>query len=302
MDIPLINLEFTLESGGGRIKPQLLFGLRKSFPGAFRKAIGCWTPDNGCSAGVDCPCRYTFDQGLSTDPAALRRFQKPSLPFAFRLPLLDGELAPGVLAVLSLTLVGGATNHLELYIAAVRAALPPPLRLLAAAAVAVDGTRKTISAKTGRVDITSVPVTSLEEMMYGSTATLGSLEISFLTPLRLMQSGAPLQRPSFPALAGALFRRVSSMAYYYGGVELDCDFKWLAEKSREVSCDTSALQWVNWGGALQGAVGRIAVSGDFAELLPFLRLGQLLNVGKGASYGMGSYMINALPRVLLRDK
>lgn len=248
--------------------------------------------DGSCSAGDDCPCRYTFDQGLSTDPAALRRFQKPSLPFAFNLPLLDQGMQCADIAEFSLALVGGATNHLELYIAAIRAALPPQLSLLAVAAVAADGFRKTIIARGGKADLSAVPVTSFEEIMGSAVATADHLKINFYTPLRLMHNGAPLYNPSFPALAGALFRRVSSLAYYYGGVELDCDFKWLAAMSRAVSCDNSGLKWVNWGGALQGAVGGISISGDCSELLPFLRLGELLNVGKGASYGMGRYSVD----------
>ncbi|NJD90473.1 MAG: CRISPR system precrRNA processing endoribonuclease RAMP protein Cas6 [Geobacter sp.] len=292
MDIPLINLVFTLESGGGRVKPQLLFAFRQSYQAAFRGAVGCLSADGSCSADSGCPCRYTFDQGLSTDPAAVRRFQKPSLPFAFRLPLLDQEMQPGDIAEFSLTLVGGATNHLALHIAAVRAALPPQLRLLAVAAVASDGSRKSITVRGGKADFSAVPVISFEEIMAGAVAVADPLKINLLAPLRLMQNGAPLYAPSFPALAGALFRRISSLAYYYGGVELDCDFKWLAEKSRAVHCDNSGLKWVNWGGALQGVSGSIAVSGELAELLPFLCLGELLNVGKGASYGMGSYRLD----------
>jgi hypothetical protein len=293
MDIPLINLVFTLESGGGRVKPQLLFAFRQRFQTAFRGAVGCLAGDGSCSAGGDCPCRYTFAQELSVDPTALRRFQKPSLPFAFRLPLLDPEMQSGDIAEFSLTLMGGASNHLELYLAAIRAALPPPLRLLAIAAVAVDGSRKTLANRVGKTDLSSVAVTSFEEIMGSSVASTGSLKLDFLTPLRLVHNGTPLYNPSFPSLAGALFRRVSSLAYYYGGVELDCDFKWLAEQSRDVRCDNSGLKWVNWGGALQGVVGTLSVSGDLTELLPFVRLGELLNVGKGASYGMGGYRLSA---------
>lgn len=292
MDIPLINLVFTLESRGGSINSQLLFAFRRSFQESFRREVGCLSADGSCSAGDDCTCRYTFHQELATDPAALRRFQKPSLPFAFRLPLLDQDMQCADIAEFSLALVGGATNHFELHISAIRAALPPQLELLAVAAVAADGSRKVLAARGGKADLSAVPVTSFEEIMGNTVAATDQLKINVHTPLRLMQNGAPLYKPTFPALAGALFRRVSSLAYYYGGVELDCDFKWLAEKSRAVSYDNSGLKWVNWGGALQGVTGTISIAGEFSELLPFLRLGELLNVGKGASYGMGRYSID----------
>jgi len=110
--------------------------------------------------------------------------------------------------------------------------------------------------------------------------------IELLSPVRLLQGGAPMRHIPFAPLAGALFRRISAMAYYYGGRELPFDFKWLASLASQVACSRSELVRTP-----SGVAGRVTYGGDLEEILPFLSLGSLLNVGKGAAYGMGSYRI-----------
>ena len=66
--------------------------------------------------------------------------------------------------------------------------------------------------------------------------------------MRIMAEGRPLREFSFSPFIRALFRRVSAMAYYYGGSEAELDFKWLAERSRSVACAEANFRWVEWGG------------------------------------------------------
>ncbi len=298
MDIPLVHLVITLEQGGGE-PPQGLFALRKLFPAAFRRVTGCATPAGECGGGPGCPCRATFGQDLTPDPAALRRYQKPPLPFAFRFSPPAGRPRRGEPAELRLTLVGEAANLLDIYLHTITTLFPPgsssPLSMACRAveAVAGDGTRILLRSGDGPPDLSSLPLLTFADTvpLPGNPGTSVSLEIG--TPLRLLHRGMPLRELPFPAVAGALFRRVSSLAYYYGGVELPHDFKWLAQLSRTVTCRRSELAWVNRGGGLQGVEGRVTYGGELEEFLPFLALGSLLNLGKGAAYGMGSYTLAA---------
>lgn len=292
MDTPLIKLEFCCEALEEGLSPLLLFGLRKRFQPAFSKTVGCWLPTGGCTAGDDCPCRQIFSRELATDPDALRRFQKPPLPFAFRLPQLDEELLPGDGFSFSLVLAGSCTNHLETCIAATRAALPGSIRISSTSSVAFDGSRRKIPMRSGRPDLTALSLISMADLMQGGDAAAERLTIHFETPLRLLSHGGVLRSPDFAHIAGALFRRISSLVYYYGGIEPDFDFKWLAKKAGEIVVDRSRLRWVNWSGSIQGVLGNLEISGDLSELLPFLKVGEFLNVGKGAAYGMGSYRLS----------
>ena len=293
MDVPFLHLLFTLELTRPAATPYDLFELKQRFPAAFRVATGCTQRGGQCRAGADCPCRSTFDQALSTDPSALRRYQKPPLPFAFRIPLLSGLDTEEY--ELSLVIVGDATRHLELYLKSIRQLCGRNstfgVQLNEVAAVAADGSRQLLGAGSGRLDLASIPLRTFAEAGRAPVNDDGTVTLQLLAPLRLLKNGRPQRCPSFPLLAGALFRRVSALAYYYGGVELEDDFKWLAIKSRDISSSDSHTEWVNWGGTLQGAVGELSCSGELEEFMPFLRLGELLNVGKGASYGMGSYLL-----------
>jgi hypothetical protein len=165
------------------------------------------------------------------------------------------------------------------------------VRLNGIAAVAPDGSKQLLGDGSGRLDLASIPFRAFAEAGSALPGNADEIILQLLAPLRLLHNGRPLRSPAFPALAGALFRRVSALAYYYGGLELEDDFKWLASRSREICSSSSHLEWSSWEGAQQGITGELSFSGELAEFLPFLRLGELLNVGKGAAYGMGSYRL-----------
>jgi CRISPR-associated endoribonuclease Cas6 len=294
MSTPFVQIHLTLEHPGTRLPPHALFAIRQLFPAAFRRATGCLTDDGGCNGGPGCPCRPLFDQKLTSDPSALRRYQKPPLPFAFRIPLLPENSVQGASVELSLVIAGEAISHLDLFLGAVKELTGSSERMggwrtVRNEAASEDGSRILIPSEGVGREFANLPVLSFDEFFSRSCGPCCSVTIDFLTPLRLLHKGVPLREMAFSALAGALFRRVSSLAYYYGGEELTHDFKWLAERSREIACSRSGLSWINRGGGLQGIEGSATFCGELTEFIPFLALGSRLNIGKGAAYGMGSY-------------
>lgn len=293
MDIPLVHLVITLDHPAG-ISPSVLFGLKRLFPAAFRRAVGCATAAGECGVGPGCSCNATFGQLLTPDPTALRRYQKPPLPFAFQIPA-SGEGAPWGL---TLTLFGEATSQLETYLKALELLFPERgqgnpwrLRLLRIEAIAGDGVPTVLPRGGGCPEFSSLPLLSFGELFSAGHLAADTVTLELLTPLRLLHQGMPLRDLPFSALAGALFRRISSLAYYYGGLELPHDFKWLAQRSRAITCRDNRLVWVNRGGGVQGLEGRVTYQGELEEFLPFLALGSRLNLGKGATYGMGCYQL-----------
>lgn len=296
MDIPLVHLIITLEHTGGELPSPWLSSLKRLFPVAFRRAAGCADAVGECGGGPDCSCRTIFAQRLTSDQLARRRYQKPPLPFAFQIQ--EVEKREKVSRELGLVLFGEATSHLETFLRSLELLFPLhgganswQLQIRTIEAAAGDGGRTLLPTGGNRSAFASLPVLSFAELFSPLFTATTTITLELLTPLRLLHHGTPLRELPFSAIAGALFRRISSLAYYYGGEEMPHDFKWLAERSRGVICSSSALVWVNRGGGLLGVEGRVTYTGELEEFLPFLFLGSRLNLGKGAAYGMGRYRL-----------
>ncbi len=299
MDTYLVQFVVTLEITRKLSSPYHLFGLKKQFPSAFRLAVGCYDSKDGCLGGKECPCRQAFGQELSTDPSLLRRHQKPPTPFLFDILPLQGGAKAGSRVEVKLLLAGSAaTASVRIYLESLLHLFGDNpifavkgVKLSKIEALSLDSSRSFIGDSSGKLELSAIPVAGFDEFLSASTGISSSITLLFSTPLRLMSAGSPLREIPFAPLAGSLFRRISSIASYYGGVELDHDFKWLADMSREIRCSSSALEWVNWGSGLQGLIGEATYKGDLTGFIPFLKLGELLHAGKGASYGMGRYKI-----------
>lgn len=288
MNLTLVTLALEISLTAPVRGPAAPFAVRTCFPAAFEQAA--------VRLGEPSWFAADFGQRLSPDPEAVRRYQKPPLPFVFDLPMLQ----PGHLgaATIGLTLVGSAVNHLPAFVDALRLLFADksllsrfPARLETIAALDAAGSRTVLWLAGREPHLSSVPLIAASQLTDREPASPGCLDLEILTPLRLMQDGRACRGPGFSMLARALMRRVTTLAYYYGGEELAAEFRWLAERSASVETVRSDLQWREWGGGVQGVVGRIAFAGDVADYLPFFLLGERLHAGKGASYGMGSYLI-----------
>jgi CRISPR/Cas system endoribonuclease Cas6 (RAMP superfamily) len=102
------------------------------------------------------------------------------------------------------------------------------------------------------------------------------------------------KRFDFSQFVRSLMRRVTSLAFYYGECEMETDFRLLSRQADAVHCLDEHFSYVTGiagNRRLSGVSGHGGFSGELAGLLPFLVLGQYLQVGKGASFGMGRYEI-----------
>jgi hypothetical protein len=290
MNVTLVSLVLELTLDVPLKSPAAPFAIRTFFPVAFRLAADRLNEPAWWEA--------TFGQQLSPDPEAVRRYQKPPLPFVFDLPALPAGCRGTV--ELGLTLVGSAVNHLAAYILALRLLFADeaftgrfPARLDAIAALDAAGSRTLLWRHGGEPQLSEVPFVAATQLIDREQAMPDHLHLEILTPLRLLQDGRPCREPGFSLLARSLMRRVSALAYYYCREELDMEFRWLAERSASVATVRSELCWAEWGGGVQGVVGRIEFRGELIDFLPFFRLGERLHAGKGASFGLGRYSILA---------
>ncbi|MCK5797968.1 MAG: CRISPR system precrRNA processing endoribonuclease RAMP protein Cas6 [Deltaproteobacteria bacterium] len=132
--------------------------------------------------------------------------------------------------------------------------------------------------------------------------------LHFLSPARIIVDGGLRQRSlSFSDLLRALFRRVSTLAAFHGNGVLDLDFGALIERAATVSQWQKAFASEGSapslgrdpGDSLQrGFLGKVRYVGpELSALMPIIRLGEALHVGKGTAHGAGRYVVSASPSI-----
>jgi CRISPR/Cas system endoribonuclease Cas6 (RAMP superfamily) len=126
------------------------------------------------------------------------------------------------------------------------------------------------------------------------------ITIGFQTPTRIKFEGSLTGEPEFHNLIRSLLRRLSALSYFHCGRKLDIDFKGLIERAHQIRRTSSDLRWHDWDRyssrqkqkmTLGGFLGKATFEGDFREFLPFLTWGEILHIGKAASFGLGRYSI-----------
>ncbi len=123
--------------------------------------------------------------------------------------------------------------------------------------------------------------------------------IEFVTPYR---SKIKMDEFGFPQLIRAILRRTSTIMRQ-GGIEPEFDYRAIIESSEQVKTDYRQLlpfkkeryssrtdsKW-----EVTGFTGMMIVSGDFAELLPFMRIAEIVGAGKMCVMGLGKIQVSAM--------
>lgn len=300
MELTIARLVITARLRRDFGDPWALFRCREGFQEAFRLVSRCG--EGGMELGMgdgDCPHCLVFSQSLSSDPEAVKRHQKPPLPFAFQFPVLPPAPNRGESFEVGLTLVGSATRYAAEFVAALATYLSteegssPIAAVEQVEAIGYFGERTPWAGWHGKEQGAEMPVL-LTAGGLSDTRLLGErIGLSIVTPLKIMQEGRPLRTFSFSPFFRTLMRRVSALASSYGDGEMAADFVWLARLSGAVSMSDSTFRWVEWS-KTGGLMGDAVLSGGLEELMPFLLLGECLNVGKGAPFGLGRFVIRSL--------
>ncbi len=282
------KLLFRVELDGPVNNRYALFAMRRFFPDLF-----CGHP----SISLHREAREKiFSQPLTQDPSALRRFQKPPLPFAFTLPILPLNHKDPFYCEIGLALAGSALNYCDCFIKGVVSSVRQlgvehgfNAEIASISSVALDGTSLPISPEK-----TVLTLLSGDNFLSTGRGPAETVSMTLLTPLHLIHNGKPLRRITFPEFIRPLMRKISSLSYYYGGSELDMDFKSMAEESFKVSVEGDQLEWEAWSGVGAGVIGKLVFCGPLQEYLPFLMMGELFHLGKKAAYGLGAYRLTTV--------
>ncbi len=135
---------------------------------------------------------------------------------------------------------------------------------------------------------------------FANTLATDRLTVQFLTPTRVIQRKKLCHKPLFRPWFQRLLERTRHISELYIDTPIWVPFKDLLAEAEEVSISEDATHWAEmWSGSRRdgvmrptsGFVGTVCYRGDLTRLLPWLILGQALQVGKNTVKGCGWYRI-----------
>jgi hypothetical protein len=302
MGFNFINLAISVRTADTRRMLAILLQSGTGFADACR-CVSCRWPMRECgqcSIQDTCDWYRIFGQELASDHDALKRHQKPSLPFVFSFPPCD-ELAEGTAeSVIGLVVIGQAIAHLPMLLNGLSDFLshgmsPVPVEIFRIACRDYQGLAQPSHGSGPGVKVPNlIPdnliIVSTDGVSESLTWSSSDIQIRLRSPLRLIENGHSVVRFEFGRFARSVMRRVSSLSYYYGESELDCDFKALTRQFDDVICSEDRFCYTkNQNNKMTGITGYGRFQGDFSQFLPLLMIGSYVHTGKGATFGMGMY-------------
>jgi CRISPR-associated endoribonuclease Cas6 len=282
--------------------------LRGGFGAAFKEAV-CVVEHRDCARCLlrsRCAFPYVFDTPVPEGATRMRKYPAAPHPFVFLPPLEERTLyKPSETLAFDLALIGKGADFLPYFIYTFerlgeRRGLGKGRGRFAVESVSwrppqgEDIVIYTGDSKTLRNSFRSITV---QDLMSGTSAS-SLLTLNFLTPTRLVYAEALTTAPDFHMLIRTLLRRLSNLVYFHCGSELDLNFRGLIAEAQKVETVNSDLSWYDWERysarqdkrmKLGGFIGKVMYRGELEPFLPLLRLGEVVHVGKGTSFGLGKY-------------
>lgn len=298
MEFNLVDLRILVRSNDPWRLSSLLPSLGGDFAAACRR-VACKRNGSACCncpTIAECSWYQVFAQELSVDPVALKRHQKPPLPFAFSFHAPESAENIAGMIEIRLVIIGRAIHHLDMILSGFSELLSNNSCQIKSKIEQVlcrdyQGALLPLSTDIHSNQNNSLVVLSVTDLLSGFPDNPFSVTIKLLSSLKMLKSGKQLKYFDFSQFSRSLMRRVSSLAYYYADFEFSCDYIELARHSSDFVCveDCFLLDDNSKGG---GVVGQGCFHGDFTGYMPFILLGTFLNVGKNAAYGMGCYALD----------
>lgn len=282
--------------------------LRGAFGHAFRTLCCPARAGEPCQVPSACPYHLLFETAPPPEATALRTHEEIPRPFVIAPPPAGAREHPaGSEVVFDLTLVGRAREFFPHFVVALREVdrigrgrRAVTLRRIDAVHPLRGTTETAYRGEDNLVRAVGGPITLADCAAVPCPA--GEVRVLFVTQTRLKHEDGFVRRPEFHVLARRLLGRLSSLARFHCGGPLDLDFRGLIERARGVRLVRDETEWTTWArySARQdrrmewaGLVGAATYAGDLAPFWPYLVFGQWVHVGKGATFGLGAYRLEA---------
>lgn len=149
------------------------------------------------------------------------------------------------------------------------------------------------------------PVSVEAADVHSGDARPSRLHVDFETPAWIETKGRVTPEIEASTLFRAVARRITTVCALYGGLTPDHD-RSFAERNAAAArtrVTQRQLRLVTWERlsverearfAMHGLLGSLEIEGDMGPLLPWLRWGEIVHVGKCTSHGLGRMTVRAL--------
>lgn len=286
--------------------------LRGGFGVAFKDAV-CVVEHRTCERCLlrsQCAYPYVFETPVPEGTTRMRKYPAAPHPFVFLPPLEEKtRYRAGETLTFDMTLIGKGAAYLPYFIYAFerlgrhRGFGKGRGRFSVAAVLwrTPQGEAVPIYTETSRTLSAAFRPVTIRDLLPDVPST-DVWALRFVTPTRLVYCEAPVSKPDFHVIVRGLLRRLSNLTYFHCGTDLRLDFRMLIAAAESVETVESAVRWYDWERystrqdrrmKMGGFIGRMQYRGDLRPFLPFLRLGEVLHIGKHSSFGMGHYVMES---------
>jgi len=298
--------------------------LRGGFGNAFKKIV-CALKEKDCPDCIlkeKCVYSYVFETPPPAGARVMRKYPAVPHPFVIEPPMERKRgYKPGDELAFGLTLIGKAIDYLPYFIytfdelgnigigkgrgkyklTAVSLKKTGPLLPAHCSARPSEGNDTRIyDAETRKLEPFDAEDLAVDiEPLDGDEAQPTVVKLNFKSPTRINYKDHITCDLEFHVLIRQLLRRISMLSYFHCGIDTSgWDFKGFIDRAKNVSVKKRDLRWYGWerySGRqdqridMGGFVGEIAFEGDTAPFLTLLGAGEILHVGKGATFGLGRY-------------
>lgn len=283
--------------------------LRGGFGGSFRR-LTCSMHRGKCTSCLlraTCPYNLIFEAPQTKGSPQLKRFQTPPKPFILEPPLESKRIYDeGQSFTFGLVLIGLAMDYLPYFILAFRdlgwegmgkGRGKFHLEGIDGLDPFSDQAREVYSSSDEMVRSVDLSV-SLDDFFqrYGTDEVAEEVRVQFLTPTRIKRMGSYGGSITFESLMHSLLNRVTNLAYNYCDQKEPVDFRELVKLARGVTILREEKRWWEWRRFssrqetrmyLGGYVGQVIYKGELKPFWPWLKLGELIHVGKNCGFGLG---------------
>ncbi len=322
MDLPTIEIEAARIKVILRVETELDLG---AFPGnTIRSGLGAklrkvvcvaHLPDcTGCILTAECAYPNLFETGFRAGRDAMTGFEDAPKPYIIHFPECFKRVwSRGESFKFELILIGDAISYLPHLAYAIRELGRSGLgigwrrgkgRCTLEGLEQAKGISRTVLYHQGKLSRLPDKTPLIDSVRsHNPKSTLRAFVLTMVTPLRLRKKGRWIHEAELiPAhLFEAILRRIEVLSMIYGE-PVQLDKRKVLNLADRMRITRRALHWHSQGRfsartrktmPMDGILGEMTIEGPCKELAPYLRVGELLHVGKGATMGMGQFKVKA---------